>query len=115
VLTDDEFRVRLADVLIRSGMSRRALSAAMGRDTGYVAALLDPTRPSRARPTPEDLVRASDATGMPLVELFEVLWDIDRARFAAELRGYKSRRSPSTARSTRQPIPQGARRVADSQ
>jgi transcriptional regulator with XRE-family HTH domain len=85
MLTDDEFRVRLRDVLARSGLSMRALSAALGRDPGYVAALLDPSRPSRARPTPADLLRASDATGIPLVELLEALWGIEQARLADEL------------------------------
>ncbi len=82
---DDEFRARMRDVLARSGRSMRGLSAALGRDPGYIAALLDPTRPSRARPTPADLLRASDATGMSFVELLEVLWGIDRARLADEL------------------------------
>jgi hypothetical protein len=59
----------------------------MGRDPGYVAALLDPSRPSRARPTPADLARASDATGIPLVELLESLWGIEPARLARELDG----------------------------
>jgi transcriptional regulator with XRE-family HTH domain len=77
MLTDDEFRAKLRDVLARSGLSMRALSAALGRDPGYVAALLDPSRPSRARPTPADLVRASDATGIPFVELLESLWGIE--------------------------------------
>jgi hypothetical protein len=63
----------------------RALSAAMGRDPGYIAALLDPSRPSRARPTPADLVRASDATDVPFVELLELLWGINRSRLAGEL------------------------------
>ena len=85
MLTDDEFRARLRDVLGRSGLSMRALSAAFGRDPGYVAALLDPSRPSRARPTPEDLVRVSDATGIPLVELLEALWGIEPPRLADEL------------------------------
>ena len=71
--TDDEFRTSLRVVLARSGLSMRALSAAMGRDAGYVAALLDPSRPSRARPTPTDLLRASDATGIPFVELLATL------------------------------------------
>ena len=84
-LTDDEFRARLRDVLTRSGLSMRALSAALGRDPGYVAALLDPSRPSRARPTPADLLRASDATGIPFVELLEALWGIDPRRLADEL------------------------------
>ena len=82
---DAEFRARLRDVLTRSGLSMRALSASMGRDPGYVAALLDPSRPSRARPTPADLVRASDGTGIPFVELLEALWEIEPARLASEL------------------------------
>jgi hypothetical protein len=52
-----------------------------------VAALLDPSRPSRARPTPADLVRASDATGIPFVELLAALWGIEPQRLADELAG----------------------------
>jgi transcriptional regulator with XRE-family HTH domain len=85
MLTDDEFRVRLREVLARSGRSMRALSAAFGRDPGYVASLLDPSRPSRARPTPADLLRASDATGIPFVELLAALWGIEPRRLADEL------------------------------
>jgi transcriptional regulator with XRE-family HTH domain len=85
MLTDDEFRARLRDLRGRSGLSMRALSAALGRDPGYVAALLDPSRPSRARPTPADLLRASDATGIPIVELLEALWGIEPSRLADEL------------------------------
>jgi transcriptional regulator with XRE-family HTH domain len=83
---DDDFRVAMAEVVARSGLSMRALSAAMGRDPGYVASLLDPSRPSRARPTPADLEAASDATGISLVELLEKLWGIDPARLAGEVR-----------------------------
>ena len=83
--TDDEFRARLRDVLERSGLSMRGLSSAFGRDPGYVAALLDPSRPSRARPTPADLLRASDATGIPFVELLKALWGIEPSRLADEL------------------------------
>jgi len=82
---DAAFRERLREVLERSGLSMRALSGALGRDPGYVAALLDPTRPSRARPTPADLLRASDATGIALVELLEALWEIPSSRLATEL------------------------------
>jgi transcriptional regulator with XRE-family HTH domain len=82
---DEEFRARLRDIQGRSGLSMRALSAALGRDPGYVAALLDPSRPSRARPTPADLLRASDATGIPFVELLETLWGIPSTRLADEL------------------------------
>jgi hypothetical protein len=84
---EDEFRAALRDVLTRSGLSMHALSAVMGRDPGYIASLLDPTRPSRARPTPVDLLRASDATGIPFVELLDVLWGIDRSRLADECAG----------------------------
>jgi hypothetical protein len=59
----------------------------MGRDPGYIASLLDPSRPSRARPTPADLLAASDATGISLVELLERTWGIDPERLAGELRG----------------------------
>jgi transcriptional regulator with XRE-family HTH domain len=83
--TDEEFRIKLRDVLARSGISMRRLSAAMGRDPGYIAALLDPSRPSRARPTPADLLRASDATGIAFVELLAALWAIEPGRLADEL------------------------------
>jgi transcriptional regulator with XRE-family HTH domain len=82
---DREFRDRLQEIQARSGLSMRALSAAMGRDPGYIASLLDPSRPSRARPTPADLLAASDATGIAFVELLEALWEIDPARLAGEL------------------------------
>jgi transcriptional regulator with XRE-family HTH domain len=82
---DDRFRDHLRGVLERSGLSMRALSAALGRDPGYVAALLDPDRPSRARPTPADLLKASDSTGIPFVELLEALWEIEPARLGGEL------------------------------
>ena len=82
---DDELRAAIRELLARSGLSMRALSAAMGRDTGYVAAILDPSRPSRARPTPADLIAASDATGITFVELLESLWGIGRTRLADEL------------------------------
>lgn len=84
-LDDDRFREALRGVVRRSGRSMRALSLAMGRDPGYVAALLDPTRPSRARPTPADLVDLSDATGIPLVELFDTLWAIPVDRIMGEV------------------------------
>jgi transcriptional regulator with XRE-family HTH domain len=83
---DDQFRAAIRDVLARSGLSMRALSAAMGRDPGYIAALLDPTRPSRARPTPADLLATSDATGIAFVELLESLWGISPDRLSDELR-----------------------------
>jgi transcriptional regulator with XRE-family HTH domain len=84
-IVDDVFRDRLRELLERSGLSMRQLSAAFGRDPGYVQSLLDATRPSRARPTPADMLRASDATGIPFVELLELLWEIPAARLAEEL------------------------------
>ena len=81
----DAFRAKLRQLLARSGGSMRGLSAAFGRDPGYVASLLDPGRPARARPTPADLLRASDALGVPFVELLEALWEIPVQRIAAEL------------------------------
>jgi transcriptional regulator with XRE-family HTH domain len=81
----EEAREAIRAILERTGMSMRALSAAMGRDPGYIAAYLDPTRPSRARPTPDDLVAAADATGITVVELLEAVWGIDRRRLADEL------------------------------
>ena len=84
-LDDDAFRAALRGVLTQSGLSMRAMSSAMGRDPGYVAALLDPSRPSRARPTPSDLLALSDATGMPVITLLETLWGLPRGRLAAEV------------------------------
>ena len=83
--SDEAFRAALRAVLSRTGLSMRSLSAAMGRDPGYVAALLDPSRPSRARPTPDDLLAASDATEIPFVELLKMLWEIPPSRLAGEL------------------------------
>lgn len=85
--TTAEAREAIRAILARSGLSMRALSTAMGRDPGYVAAYLDPTRPSRARPTPDDLVAASDATGISVVELLDAIWGIDRRRLADEVAG----------------------------
>ena len=81
----DEARAAIRDVLERSGLSMRALSAAMGRDADFVAAFLDPRRATRARPTPEDLLAASDATGIPIVELLDAVWGIPPGRLADEL------------------------------
>ena len=83
-LDDAAFRAALQGVVTRSGRSMRSVSLAMGRDPGYVAALLDPSRPSRARPTPDDLLALSDATGIPLVALLETLWAIPMDRLADE-------------------------------
>ena len=81
----DEARAAIRDVLATSGLSMRALSRVMGRDADYVAAFLDPRRPTRARPTPQDLMAVSDATGIPVVELLDQVWAISPARLAAEL------------------------------
>lgn len=83
---DDAFRAEIRALLQQTGLSMRGFSKAMGRDVGYVAALLDPNRPTRARPTPADLVRLADATGLSLVALLEGLWGIDGERLANELR-----------------------------
>ena len=84
MLDDETFRTRLQALLRQTGRSQRALSAAFGRDPTYVQALLDPTRPGRARPTPADLLRCADATGIPLVDLLERLWGIPPERLAQE-------------------------------
>jgi hypothetical protein len=82
---DAAFRDALREIAARSGRSLRGLSLAMGRDAGYVAALLDPSRPSRARPTPQDLLSLSDATAIPFVELLERFWGIPISRLADEI------------------------------
>jgi hypothetical protein len=85
--TDDEARQALRDLLRTTGMSMRAMSAAMGRDADYVAAFLDPRRRTRVRPTPDDLVALADATGLSIVDLLERVWGIPGNRLAAELAG----------------------------
>jgi hypothetical protein len=85
ILRDSDFQANLRGILRRSGRSMRGLSAAFGRDPGYVASLLTPRRPSRARPTPVDLVRAADVLGIPFVDLLEDLWGVPRDRLAREL------------------------------
>ena len=84
-LDDQAFRDALRDVVAETGRSMRSVSLAMGRDPGYVAALLDPTRPSRARPTPDDLLALSDATRIPFIELLSRLWGIPAGRLALEV------------------------------
>jgi hypothetical protein len=101
-LSDGAFRARLREVLARSRLSARQFSAACGRDPGYASALLDPTRPSRARPTPGDLLRLSDATGIPFTELLEQLWAIPGERLAAELGAFVSGRPDLTASERRE-------------
>ena len=83
--TIDQVRDELRGMLETAGMSNRQLSLAMGRDAGYVSALLDPSRPSRARPTPADLERLSDASGIPLTRLLERIWGIASSRLAEEM------------------------------
>jgi hypothetical protein len=75
----------LERILETTGMSNRQLSLAMGRDAGYVSALSDPSRPSRARPSPTDLERLSDATGISLVSLLERIWGISTSRLVEEV------------------------------
>ena len=57
----------------------------MRRNPGHFAALLDAIRPSRALPTPDDLLARSDGTGIARVELLEVLWAIPLRWLADEL------------------------------
>ncbi len=82
---DQQIRAELRDLLQRTGMSRRQLSLAMGRDAGYVSAFLDEKRNPRAIPSPRDLQRVSDSTGIPLLELLERFWDISPRRLADDL------------------------------
>jgi hypothetical protein len=82
--TIEEFRAALRGVVAQSGLSMRQLSLAFGRDATYVSAILDPRRLQRARPTPADLLRASERTGIPFVELLEKLWGIPAERIADE-------------------------------
>jgi hypothetical protein len=84
-LSDTAFREALRAVVKRSRRSMRSLSIAMGRDPGYLAALLDPNGRPRARPTPLDLLAVSEVTGIPFVELLEQLWVVPRERLVAEL------------------------------
>ena len=66
-------------------MSQRQLSLSLGRDPGYVSALLDAKRHPRAVPTPADLQRLSDETGIALVELLEGFWGVEPHRLADDL------------------------------
>lgn len=110
-LSDDEFRHALRGVVTRSGRSMRNLSLVMGRDPGYVAALLDPTRPSRARPTPDHLIALSDGTGIPLIELLETLWAIPVQRLADDLT--RVALDPVRGAGPTSPSPEDARTIAD--
>jgi transcriptional regulator with XRE-family HTH domain len=83
--TDDQVRVEMRRLLDSTGLSRRQLSLAMGRDPGYVSAFLDEQRHPRAIPTPMDLGRLSDETGIPFVELLERFWGIPAQRLADDL------------------------------
>jgi transcriptional regulator with XRE-family HTH domain len=80
-----QVRDELRRISETTGLSNRQLSLAMGRDAGYVSALLDPSRPSRARPTAADLERLSGATGIPLTQLLEGIWGIAGSRLADEM------------------------------
>lgn len=85
--SNTEAQAAIRSVLARSGLSMRALSAAMGRDVDFIAAFLDPRRATRARPTPEDLMAASEATTIPFVELLDAIWGVPPVRLAQELGG----------------------------
>ncbi|MCH8893901.1 MAG: hypothetical protein IIB32_10405 [Chloroflexi bacterium] len=81
----DQVRGELERILETTGMSNRQLILALRRSAGYVSALLDPSRPSRARPSPTDLERLSDATGISLVSLLERIWGISTSRLVEEV------------------------------
>ncbi len=83
--TDDQVRAEMYRLLESTGMSRRQLSLAMGRDAGYVSAFLDEKRHPRATPNPADLTRLSDETGIPLTELLARFWGIPAQRLADDL------------------------------
>jgi transcriptional regulator with XRE-family HTH domain len=83
--TVDQVRAEMREILKRTGLSMRQLSLAMGRDAGYVAALIDESRPSRAMPTPADLQCLSDHTGIALVHLLERFWGVAPRRLADDL------------------------------
>lgn len=83
--TDDQVRVEMHWLLESTRMSRRQLSLAMGRDPGYVSAFLDEKRHPRATPTPSDLARLSDETGIPFTDLLERFWSIPAQRLADDL------------------------------
>lgn len=83
--SDDQVRAELRYVLERTGMSRRQLSLAMGRDAGYVSAFLDEKRHPRAVPNPTDLRRLSDETEITLLELLERFWGIEPRQLADDL------------------------------
>jgi hypothetical protein len=55
----------------------RRLSAALGRDEGYVGQLLDPKHAKgRALPTPDELRAAAPLLGVRFAKLLEVVWSI---------------------------------------
>lgn len=83
--TLEQVRAEMREILARTGLSMRQLSLTMGRDAGYVAALVDESRPSRAVPTPADLQRLSDHTGIALVHLLERFWGVSPRRLADDL------------------------------
>ena len=83
--TDEQVRAEMRRLLESTGMSRRKLSLAMGRDAGYVSAFLDEQRHPRATPTPSDLARLSDETSIPFTELLERFWGIPAQRLADDL------------------------------
>jgi transcriptional regulator with XRE-family HTH domain len=83
--TEKQVREEMTDILARTGMSMRQLSLSMGRDAGYVSALLEEDRHPRATPTPADLERLSDQTGIPLAHLLERFWGVSLLRLASDL------------------------------
>lgn len=89
----ERFRHYLRTRLQQTGVTKRELSLAMGKDRSYVTQLLDEeqTRP-RALPDLGDLFRAAPLLGVPLVELLEQAYGITRGELELELAGVASRR-----------------------
>jgi len=82
----ERFRAYLRERLQATGVSKRKLSLAMGRDPSYVAQLLDPPRTGpRALPSPAELRKAAPLLGVPLMELIEHAWGITRVELEVDL------------------------------
>ena len=82
----DQFREYLERRLRETGVTMRQLSLAIGRDQSYFRELLA-ARSDRPRtlPTPDELQIAAPRLRVPLIELLEQTWGIDRAKLEAEL------------------------------
>jgi transcriptional regulator with XRE-family HTH domain len=82
----ERFRQYLRARLAQTGVTKRELSLAMGKDRSYITQLLDEEQTrSRALPDPDDLRRAAPLLGVPLVELLEQAYGITRHELEREL------------------------------